>query len=241
MHQDTIDTGSQASERPEGRRGGSDAAAQGDAALSPRDRERARLAFDIHDGPAQAVSAALLQARILESASGPDLHDGLAELARILTAALEDLYALIEQLRTSAVEDEALVDRVAAEVSGFADRSGVRTTFTVDGDGDGYTPSMKIAVFRIVQEALNNVRQHAEASSVSVDLELGDEVVTCSIEDDGRGFDPEAVGRGAGQRDGYGLDGMRERAAILGGRCDITTDPDRGTRVVVSLPVWKGE
>jgi two-component system sensor histidine kinase DegS len=205
------------------------------------ERERARLSYDLHDGPAQEISAALLQVRLLDGSPPEQLREGLGELTELLNAALDEMYELIEQLHSRSIDREGLIEKIEAQLDEFGKRSGVSKTFTVEGTGNGYSPSLQIAVFRIVQEALSNVRQHAEASNVSVELDLSQDVVRCSIEDDGRGFDMADVDQQDDDRESYGLAGMQERAAFLGGNCDIVASPGGGTKVLVSLPVWRGE
>lgn len=211
-------------------------AAVGHDALQLYERERARLAFDLHDGPAQAVAAALLQVRLLQDGDPADEADGLGDLQGLLASALEEMYLLVEQLHCRVPENEGL----AAQVAAFCARSSVPVALNIEGDEEGYSQSLHIAVCRVVQEALTNVARHANATAVRVDLVLGAEAVACTIQDDGHGFDPTAVSAASSARDRLGLDGMRERAALLGGECVIDSTPGKGTRVVLTVPVWRG-
>jgi two-component system sensor histidine kinase DegS len=210
------------------------------AAFRLHERERSRIAFDLHDGPAQAVSAALLQLRLIEEADGAEAADGREELKRLLTHALQEMYGLIDQLHSRALEHEGLAAKVRAQAEEFEARSGMPTALVVEGEEDGYSPSLQIAVFRIVSEALNNVRRHSGAASVDVHLVLARDSVNCSIEDDGCGFDVTTIpARVAGARGRFGLVGMRERAALLDGRCVVESAVGQGTRVEVVIPVWR--
>lgn len=239
MHQDTPRGGSDTTERPAVDRQPRASAGCEDE-LTLQERERTRMAYDLHDGAAQQVSAALLQVRLLEGASPEDLRAGLAELTAMLSATLDDLYDLIEQLHSRSIDRDGLVEKIEAQMAEFAKRTDIAKRLTVTGSGEGYSQSLQIAVFRIVQEALSNVAQHSGAANVAVVLDLSEDRVGCSVEDDGCGFDPAAVGRDDDSRGSYGLAGMKERAAILGGTCDIVTKPEGGTKVTVSLPVWRG-
>jgi two-component system, NarL family, sensor histidine kinase DegS len=217
----------------------SEDAEAGTSALDLQERERSRLAFDLHDGPAQAISAALLQARLLESASGEELRQGLEELKGLLTFALDDMFGIIEQLRSRALDHEGLVSKLQAYVGDFASRDDADVTFSSAGPDVPLSDSAQIAVFRIVQEALSNARRHAKARRIDVRLDVSDDCVRCTVTDDGKGFRLRDIPRVEGPRQRYGLIGMAERARLLDGECVISSDPGGGTRVAVRIPVWR--
>ncbi len=207
--------------------------------LDLQERERLRIAFDLHDGPAQSISAALLQARLLEGTQGDDLRAGLEELKALLDSALEDMYGIIEHLRSKALDNTGLVPKLQAYLEDFRARVPAELVFTADCDGIPLSDSMQIAVFRIVQEALSNIRRHAHATSIRIAVATDGEVLRCTISDDGDGFrteDPPADG----VRQRYGLTGMRERARLLDGACKVQSVPGRGTTVTLSIPLWRG-
>jgi two-component system sensor histidine kinase DegS len=208
--------------------------------LDFQERERSRIGFDLHDGPAQTLSAALLQLKMVEELKGDELHSGLVELRELMTKSLEETYELIEQLRTRALEEDSLKDKIDAYVCEFSARSGVKVTFAGEGPSVPLSPSLQIAIFRIVQEALSNVRRHACAENVEIVLCASSEMVTCSVVDDGCGFDTADVARSSGSRQCYGMLGMQERARFLDGECVVTSEPGVGTRVEVWIPVWRG-
>jgi two-component system sensor histidine kinase DegS len=209
-------------------------------ALELQERERLRVAFDLHDGPAQAISAALLQARLIETCEGEELRRGVEELKGLLTFALEDMYGIIEHLRSRALENEGLVSKLRSHVEEFARADGTQASFTLKGEEPALTDSAQIAVFRIVQEALSNVRRHALADHVSVHLALSPDEVVCTVEDDGRGFNRTDAQRPDDTRQRYGLAGMCERARMLDGECVISSQPGKGTAVTLRIPVWRG-
>ncbi|HEX9093238.1 MAG TPA: sensor histidine kinase [Coriobacteriia bacterium] len=209
------------------------------AALDVFERERLRLAFDLHDGPAQDIAAALLQVRLLRDFEPEERVDGLQDLQEMLATALEDMYLVIEQLHCRGFDSDGLAAQVGSQVEAFTSRSGVPVALSIEGAGDGYSQSLRIAVCRVVQEALTNAWKHSGAKSVSVRVSLGDDRVEALIEDEGLGFDVSAVEPGAGARGRFGLEGMRQRAALLGGDCVIESTPGRGTRVRLSIPVWR--
>jgi two-component system sensor histidine kinase DegS len=210
------------------------------AILDFNERERSRIGFDLHDGPAQTLSAAVLQLKMLEGLDSVGLRAELAELRALMARALEETYELIEQLRSRALDAEGLKDKLEACVREFSAQSGVDARFVSEGPEVQVSPSLQIAVFRIVQEALSNVRRHACAERVDVTLHSSPDEITCTVVDDGCGFAEPAAARPDGGRQRYGLVSMQERAKFLDGECVVTSRPGHGTRVEVRIPVWRG-
>jgi len=214
-------------------------AANAAVCINLQERERVRIGFDLHDGPAQTMSAALLQVKMLQDAEGDELQRGLAELRSTVAAALEEIYELIERLGGRESADSDLISRVQCAVDTFAARCDIPARLTIEGDGGPFSPSMQIAVARIVQEALSNVCRHSHASHADVRLRLSPAEVRCDISDDGDGFlhdDPSASRR---RREPFGLHSMRERARLLDGECVVDSAPGEGTHVRVRIPVWQ--
>ncbi len=209
------------------------------SALDLQERERLRIGFDLHDGPAQTMAGALLQVRMLEDAEGDTLRSGLRELHGILTAALEEMYAIIGELGDRFLESEGLAGPIRDYVLSFTERTGLDVKFFVDGTEVPVTRSMRIAVFRIVQEALSNVRCHARAMHAEVRLVLSETEVWCVVSDDGCGFVPDDTPAPGARRECYGLRGMRDRAGLLGGTCTVTSAPGQGATVSARIPVWQ--
>lgn len=205
-----------------------------------QERERVRIGFDLHDGPAQTMSAALLQVKMLASAEGAELHAGLSELRSTLSASLGEIYALIEQLGGRASDGDTLESRVRACAQKLESSTGISTALSFEGDASHASPSLQIAVFRIVQEALSNVLRHSAAKRVDVAVRFVGSDVECEITDDGVGFAPGADATPRRGREHFGLRSMRQRARLLDGDCTITSSPESGTRVSVRIPVWEG-
>jgi two-component system sensor histidine kinase DegS len=208
-------------------------------AFELQERERMRVGFDLHDGPAQTMSAALLQVKMLESAEGAELHTGLSDLRATLSTALSEIYALIDELGGRAADGETLESRVRACVDKLAASTGIETQLTFEGDSGHASPSLEIAVFRIIQEALSNVRRHSLAQHVDVAVRFTDACVECEIADDGVGFAHEASPVPRKGREHFGLHGMHQRARLLDGDCTISSAPGSGTCVSVRIPVWE--
>lgn len=211
------------------------------AGISLQERERLRIGFDLHDGPAQTMSAALLQVKMLQDLEGDALRCGLAELRSTISAGMEEVYELIERLGGRDSTDDDLQARVRSAVDSFSDRCDIEVDLLIDGDdcGGSVSPSMQIAVARIVQEALSNVSRHSGASHASVALHLSPTEVVCEVTDDGAGFAREELGVSRRGRQPFGLHSMRERARLLDGECVVDSAPGMGTRVCVRIPVWR--
>jgi signal transduction histidine kinase len=214
--------------------------ARASKAIELQERERVRIGFDLHDGPAQTMSAALLQVKMLQNMGGEQLRSGLSELESTLTVALKEVYDLIENLGGRDSDDTDLAARVRSCVDGFSKRYGIRSELKVTGDCGTVSRSLQIATFRIVQEALSNVGRHSEATQVTVDLVLSPSEVRCQVVDDGVGLPANGASRSQRAREPFGLRSMTERARLLDGECVIDGGPEGGTRVRVRIPVWQG-
>ncbi|HKI91546.1 MAG TPA: sensor histidine kinase [Gaiellaceae bacterium] len=198
------------------------------ALLAGQELERKRLARELHDETAQALTSILLGLKGLEGRVG---EEPLAVIRGLVGSALGDVRRLAVELRPPALDDLGLgpaLDRLATIV---AEKSGLGIEVDVAFRGEQLTPEQETALYRIVQQALANVVNHADARSVSVVVCGRGGVVRAVIEDDGAGFDPADVREGA-----LGVVGMRERVLLLGGRFEIDSSPGTGTTVVVELP-----
>jgi signal transduction histidine kinase len=191
--------------------------------------ERRRLARELHDETGQALTSILLGLRALEdSSAGVDVD----ELRKLVVTTLQDVRRLAVQLRPKALDDFGLVAALERLTQTFSESSGIRVQLQA-GIGDERLPTeVETTVYRIVQEALTNVVKHAEASEVSILLVWRDGVLTAVVEDNGGGFDPEAV-----RSDSLGVEGMRERVALHDGRLTIESAPGAGTTLRVEVPL----
>ena len=149
----------------------------------------------------------------------------------MVVATLQDVRRLAVELRPKALDDFGLVPALERLTEGFSEQTGIAVD--LEASRRRATPAeVETALYRIVQEALTNVAKHAEANAVSIVLTRHGRRVTAVIEDDGRGFDPRRAGQ-----DRFGLQGMRERVALLGGNLRIESQPGAATTLVVQLPV----
>ena len=200
--------------------------------IDAQEGERQRLAEEVHDGPAQVLTNAIFQVeyldRVLET-SPRAAHEEIAFLRRMLRDGLDDVRGFITDLRPPAV-DLGLAMALAERAKEFGERHGIAVRTAVDGIDGVLSAEAKSSVLRIVQEALQNVRKHAEATEVVIGLE-GDHL---TVADNGRGFDVMRLASGA--RRNFGLQFMRERAELMGASLQIESRQGEGTRILLRLP-----
>jgi two-component system sensor histidine kinase UhpB len=204
--------------------------------LRAQEEERRRLARDLHDEVNQALTAMLLRLEALAHDSPPERTGEVAELKRLANQAMEELLNLARQLRPSALDDHGLVPAVEAQLKRFAARTGVEAQLRADGDSSRLPDDVGTVVYRIVQEALANVGRHAGATCVEVELTLNGRGTELRVRDDGAGFDPAAPRAGTRGGAGLGLEGMAERARLVGGDLDVRSTPGGGTSVTLRIP-----
>jgi signal transduction histidine kinase len=199
---------------------------------SVREDERAHLARELHDELGALLTAAKLDvARIrrMTKAAAPELDERLRHMSELLDQGIALKRRIIEDLRPSALSNLGLIPALEILTQEFAQRSGLQLSLelaeTATADAD------RLALYRLVQEALTNVMRHAKAKHVRVSLGEADGWLQLSIRDDGQGFNPEAVGAGH-----HGLLGMRYRIESLGGTLQLLSAPGRGTLVLARLP-----
>jgi signal transduction histidine kinase len=155
----------------------------------------------------------------------------LREIRATTYDALREMRLLIFELRPPVLKREGLAAALQVRLDAVEGRFGMETEFQGNGVSQ-LSPDVEEGLYRVAQEALNNILKHARASSVAVSLSQSQEVVTLEIIDNGTGFDPLA----ARERGGFGLRGMEERAARLGGQLVIDSTPGKGTRIQVEIP-----
>ena len=203
----------------------------GRLALRAQEEERKRLARDLHDEVNQALTAILLRLQAVSQDAPPDVADELAEVRRLVNQAIDELLRLARELRPTALDDHGLYSAIDSQVRRFSTQTGIETDLRTNGEPSDLDPDREIAVFRVAQEALANVARHAGATRVAVELAAHrDGGVELTVRDDGRGFATTVRG------DGLGLNGMAERARLVGGELEIDSRPGSGTAVCLRVP-----
>jgi two-component system sensor histidine kinase UhpB len=201
-----------------------------EAVLRAQEAERARLARDLHDEANQSLTGVLLRLRAIEHDAPEQLRPELRETAGAASMAMDELLRLARELRPSALDDHGLDAALRTQVDGFARQTGVDGVLEISPDVGELGPDEQIVVYRVVQEALNNVAQHAGAQKVTVELRRADGRKMLRVSDDGSGFNDAAA-----DTPGLGITGMRERARLAGGRLRVRSRPGAGTVVELTL------
>jgi two-component system sensor histidine kinase DegS len=208
--------------------------------IEAQEGERRRLSRAMHDGPAQSMTNFILQAEICQRLFGSDPERASAELVQLKTASTDTFQQIrdfIFELRPMMLDDLGLVPTVRRYAEMYREKNRLPIEVTLLGKDRRLEPYLEITVFRIIQELLNNVRDHAQASQVRVTVELEDRWVRAAVEDNGVGFNVDETLVAARQKQTLGLSTMYERVEMLGGKLEIESKPGQGTRVVVDIPI----
>lgn len=201
--------------------------------IAAAEQERARWAYELQDGTLQNLAALRVGLAAQLREDDPDtLQDVVREAVGLLEAEIANLRSLISELRPTVPDDIG----VHAAIEGIVERArrdGLKVALAIDlggGEAEPNSTELEIALYRITQEALTNARKHGGAHHVQVQIQAYDRYVRLTVDDDGRGFDPDT------QTDGFGLHSMREHAQLLGGTLQIKSTPGRGTQITVDFP-----
>ncbi|MEW6285530.1 MAG: sensor histidine kinase [Chloroflexota bacterium] len=203
--------------------------------VNAQETERQRLSRQMHDGPAQALSNFILQTEIAMRLLDMDPAQAKEELSNLKTSAMgtfQKVRNYIFELRPMMLDDLGLVPTVRRYADAFKEQAGLDVNVTITGNERRLEPYLEVMIFRAIQELLGNAARHSQASQVKVMLDMGDERVRVSVDDNGRGFDPEAIQQG----NSLGLKLIRERAEMLGGTFEVDSAIGRGTRVTFAVP-----
>lgn len=210
--------------------------------IKAQEEERRRVARDIHDGPAQTLANVVLRAEICEKYLDNDLEQvriELRQLKDVVRNSLKDIRKVIYDLRPMTLDDLGLIPTLRRYINDLKEQPNLFIDFSVTGRERRLPSHLEVGIFRIVQEALNNVMKHARAHAVQVRLEFADKIVGVQVRDDGKGFNVEEAMRREG--DHYGLLSMRERVDLLQGHWQLESTPGRGTKVTLRVPIKEEE
>lgn len=204
--------------------------------------ERLRLSREIHDTLAQGLASIVMHlapARQSLRTEPGTTEQHLRQIDRTARESLEEARRLVRALRPEALEDASLAEALGRAAGNFAEETGVHVETRVNGDPNPLPPEVEVALLRVAQEALTNVRKHAGASvsRVAMTLSYLGDAVALDVRDDGVGFDVDRQASGHPYSGGFGLKGMRERIEALGGTFSVESSSGGGTALAVELPV----
>jgi two-component system sensor histidine kinase DegS len=211
--------------------------------LGSLEAERERLYRDVHDGPAQVLANAIFEVEYLERIAErapaevrQTLKTELANLKGQFRGSLDSVRAMIYDLRPPELTELGLAEAMRNYASEWELRCGIKVSSQLDLKDTGLSPMDELAVYRVMQEALQNVHKHAHASSVGIAWSRANDSWVLHVTDDGMGFD---LVKAARHKKSVGLLSMRERAELIGGSLQIQSTPGKGTAVTLLLPVEK--
>jgi signal transduction histidine kinase len=205
-----------------------------------QEEERKRIARELHDGIGQIFTALALGLSGVEETMPRDpalARKQIGNLKDLSVRAISELRQLVADLRPAQLDDLGLVPALHWLADEWRDRLHMDVRVQITGQRRRLSPEMETVLFRITQEALTNVAKHAKAQHTAVKLAFHDGQVELVIEDNGIGVTPEQMNRRQVRHQGWGLAGIQERAALVGGTFDIDSAPGRGTRLTVHIPL----
>ncbi len=211
--------------------------------LGSLEAERERLYRDVHDGPAQVLANAIFEVEYLERIAErapaevrQTLKTELSNLKGQFRGSLDSVRAMIYDLRPPELTELGLAEAIRNYASEWEARCGIKVASQLDLKDTGLSPMEELAVYRVMQEALQNVHKHAHASAVGMAWSRANDTWVLHVTDDGMGFD---LVKAARHKKSVGLLSMRERAELIGGTLQIQSTPGKGTAVTLLLPVEK--
>ena len=204
--------------------------------IAAQEKERSRLASEIHDDFSQRLALLALGLENAEEAIGASPDEAVRQVHSLLNSASEigaDLHTFSHRLHSSTLERLGLVPGVSALCKEFALQNGVEVDFRANDVPRSVHPDVSLCVFRIVQEGLRNLKRHSGAAKAQVQLRVAADRIVVTVRDEGAGFDAREVEN----KEGIGMRSMEERAHLLGGRFKVYSEPGKGTEIEASVPL----
>ncbi len=210
--------------------------------ITAQEEERNRIARELHDDTSQALAALLFAVEeALEMDSLQEMQARLSGMKEITMATMEDIYKLIFDLRPTMLDHLGLVPALRSFAQLRLEPLGIRIDIKEISDPRRLSPQMETALFRVVQEVINNIARHAMARNVDMRFQFENEAVTIEVKDDGIGFDMVEATLSPDSQRGLGLMGMLERIELIGGEMEINTAPGYGTHIHLRVPLGQEE
>jgi len=203
--------------------------------VNAQEAERQRLSRQMHDGPAQALSNFILQAEIAMRLLEVDANQARDELSNLRVAAMSTFQKVrnfIFELRPMMLDDLGLIPTIRRYSDSFKEQTGLDVNVTISGDERRLPPYLEVMIFRALQELLSNVARHSQATTVKIFVDVSEDAVKVSVDDNGKGFDTETLQ----STKSLGLKLIRERTEMLGGSFAVDSVSGKGTRVTFTVP-----
>ncbi len=201
--------------------------------------ERKRIAHEIHDDPIQRLTGLAIHARLLTADHNldnlPDIKKGIEFISDTIISVGQDLRRVTLNLRPAILDDMGLVPALRWLTNDFKEETGINSHIEVLGESNQLSTKYIVNIFRIVQEALNNVKKHSSATEVTVSIKFSDEIIKVVIQDNGKGFPLPVSSSDLTAKGKLGLVGMQQRSQLLNGNIDFLSEPGKGTTVTVII------
>lgn len=212
----------------------------GPLVIKAQEDERLRVSREIHDGPAQLMANVIYRSSACERLIDKDIEKAKVELRELreqIRSCLSETRKIIFDLRPMTLDDLGLIATIHYFINKLEQRVGLRVNFNVIGDETKVAKHIEISLFRVIQEALNNIHKHAGVDSANVVIEYNNEYISVVIEDEGQGFNIDEAACTNPDTDCYGLLGMEERIKILKGQFLVDSKAFQGTKIRVLVPL----
>ena len=212
--------------------------------IEAQEAERLRVARELHDSVNQLIASAKMRLRKVEDcvvSLNPAAGEILARCSRLLVQALEENRRIAHNLRPSDLDEFGLAAASRNFCKELQSRTKLEVKYNIARIDQRLAPTLELNLFRILQEAVNNIEKHAHAREVRLRIAFHGDSIVLKIQDDGRGFDSKRGKAGKGKWRGIGLTNMRERAEFLGGTCTVESAPKRGTTITVRVPCGRAK
>ena len=207
------------------------------ALVHAEEEERARLARELHDGAGQTLTSLLVRLKTLEEVNVDRAQCKVADLCQAVSGTIEQMREISHRLRPAMLEELGLEVALRTLVQDMAEESGLSAECRLNLEGRRLPFETETTLYRIVQESMTNIVRHAKASQVLVELVVLPYAIALRVEDDGQGFDVEALRHVAGKQRRLGLVSMRERIEMLDGSLVVCSEPGRGTSIQARIPM----
>lgn len=208
-------------------------------AINALEEERQQIALTLHDDTGQSLTLLIINLESLETQLPSDeklLLDKIGETRQLAQNSLSNLRQIVYGLRPSILDDLGLIPATRWYARTNLEKAGIMVEIDANGDLESLAPQLNASLFRIAQEAINNILRHSEAKNVEINFAQVEGRIVVEVADDGQGFDPSSVKEKALQLHHIGLLGMQERAELIGGSTEVISEPGSGTKIVISVP-----
>ncbi|MDK2919873.1 MAG: two-component system, NarL family, sensor histidine kinase DegS [Candidatus Petromonas sp.] len=212
--------------------------------IKAQEQERQRVSKEIHDGPAQTMANIVLKAELCDRLIDLDIEKAKNELNTlkgVVRESLKDIRKIIYDLMPMSLDDLGLIPTIQRLILNFEEETKISVDFVVNNKGEIKESIIQLTIFRIVQEALNNIKKHSKAQNVVIRINIGTEKIYLKIIDDGIGFNVGEKVDSFNTKSGFGLYSIRERVDLLKGKIEIDSELGKGTKINVIVPLYEGE